>query len=105
MKYAILLKDRRKVDTPQLVEYCAASGFAIDEIVVFEEFATFCQRLKAGRPCGAPSHKQKYLDSQKEKIKDLLKGDIGVLQISELLNCSYKTQYRYMKKHPEMQNG
>ena len=184
MKYAILLKDRRKVDAPQIEEYCAASGFAIDEIVVFEEFATFCQRLnagdsvitasvvtlgkrfediinnvellaahganlycvkeqilidtelpqtadkllniclklykgvmsfrnksiqdnllKAGRPRGAPAHKQEYLDSQKEKIKDLLKRGISVLQISELLDCSYRTLYRYLKNHPEVRNG
>ena len=61
--------------------------------------------LKADRPRGAPAHKQEYLYSQKEKIKDLLKRGISVLQISKSLNCSYTTLYRYLKNHPEFKDA
>lgn len=185
MKYAILLKDRRQVDAPQIEEYCATSGFMTDEIVVFEEFATFCKRLqagdsvitasivtlgkrfediiknaellaahganlycikeqvlidtelpqtadkmlnmclklykgvmsfrnksiqenllKAGRQRGAPSHKQAEFEArQAEKIMALKKEGKNTSQMAKLLGCLHSSLYRYMKKHPEMQNG
>lgn len=184
MKYAIFLRDRRKVDAPQIEEYCAVSAFYVDETVVFKNFTNVCRHfksgdtviianiltlgrrygeicnnikllaehgvilfcvqgqillnttqlqsinkltdvflqlyknvlsirnkgiqdnlLKAGRMRGAPAYKQEYLNLHKEKIKTLLKSGEGVLQIFELLDCSYRTLYRYMKEHPELQNG
>ncbi len=184
MKYAILLKDRRRVDAPQIEEYCSASGFAVDKIVVFEDFATFCQRLKigdsvivasvvtlgkrfediihnlkllaereailycvkeqilinttlpqtadkllniclklykgmmsfrnksiqenllkAGRPRGAPSHRQAEIAARHAEIMALKKEGKNTLQIAKLLGCSHSSLYRYMKKHPELQNG
>lgn len=184
MKYAIFLRDRRKVDAPQIEEYCSASGFAVDKIVVFEDFATFCQRLKvgdsviaasvvtlgkrfediinnvkllaahgadlycvkeqvlidtvlpqtadkmlniclklykgvmsfrnksiqenllkAGRPRGAPSHRQAEFAARHAEIMALKKEGKNTLQIAKLLGCSHSSLYRYMKKHPELQNG
>ena len=48
MKYAILLKDRRKIDALQIEEYCATSDSVISGIVVYKDFSIFCQRLKVG---------------------------------------------------------
>lgn len=133
MKYAILLKDRRMVDAPQIEEYCTASCYASGQIVIFEKFSIFCRRLKVGDSIIAASivalskrfgdiiynfkllaermtnphciDRQEYLDLQKEKIKALLKRGKSVLQISGLPDCSYRTLYYYLKKHPEIQNG
>ena len=104
MKYAILLKDRKMVDAPQIEGYCVESGIAVDQIVVkniIHNFKLLAERI-TNPHCIS---KQEYLDLQKEKIKTLLKRGKSVLQISGLSDCSYRTLYCYLKKHTEVQNG